>query len=268
MPFQIPASTAPRDHVIVPDQHTSRGDNLRRFTALGNYLVAKQPAIIVNLGDMVDMASLSSYDAGKKEFVFQNVQEDIESLHTAEDALFAPIHTHNKQQARVKKAKYNPLYIKLIGNHEYRLKKLLDYEPRWASTTISMNAFATRQPIDEVVVPFMDWIEIDGVNYSHFWSSGVMGRPVPNAKAILAKKGVSATMGHSHTLDTASLTKPNGTRIRGLVAGCYLDPTYQGFAGPQVDRQYWSGIIHKHNVKDGDYDMSEISIERMLKEYT
>ena len=258
----------PTDALIIPDSHTYPGDNLRRYEAVGNYLITHMPPVIVQLGDWIDFASLSSYDAGKKEFVFQNVQDDIESYHTAEAAMFAPLLALNKNLAKLKKAQYNPLYVKLIGNHEYRLKKLLDYEPRWASKTINMDAFKTRQPINEVVTDFMDWIEVDGVNYTHYWASGVLGRPVPNAKALLAKKGVSGTMGHTHVLDAATLTKPNGCRIRGLVAGCLLDPEYKGFAGPQVDKLYWSGIIHKHGVLHGDYDMEEISIERLLKEYT
>ncbi len=266
--MQILNSDTPRDHLILPDSHTGPKDNLRRYEAVGNYIVAQQPPVIVQLGDFADMGSLSSYDVGKKEFVFQNVQDDIESFHTAEEVMFAPLHHFNKGQTKLKKAQYNPIYVKLIGNHEYRLKKLLDYEPRWQSKTICMDAFKTRQPINEVVVDFMDWIEIDGVSYTHYWASGVLGRPVSGAKAILAKKGVSGTMGHTHTLDSASLTKPDGTRIRGLVAGCLLDPEYKGFAGPQVDKLYWSGLIHKHGVHKGDYDLSELSIERLLKEYS
>lgn len=260
-------NATPRDHLVIPDSHTYPGDDLRRYSAVGNYIVTHLPPVIVQLGDFIDFGSLSSYDAGKKEFVFQNVQDDIESYHKAEEALFAPLHHFNKSQVKLKKAQYNPLYVKLIGNHEYRLKKLLDYEPRWASKTINMDAFDTRQPINEVVVDFMDWIEVDGVNYTHYWASGVLGRPVPNAKAILAKKGVSGTMGHSHTLDSAALTKPDGTRIRGLVAGCLLDPKHKGFGGPQVDKLYFSGLCHKHDVFKGDYDLEEISVERLLKNY-
>ena len=268
MPILYPNHPTPRSHLVVPDQHVVPGDNLRRFAALGNYIIQHQPEVIVNLGDMVDMASLSSYDAGKKEFVFQNVQDDIESLHAAEEVMFAPLHALNRKLVKDKKAKYDPLYIKLNGNHEYRLAKLLEYEPRWASKTINMQAFNTRQNINETVIPYMDFIRIDGVHYSHVWCSGVMGRPCANAKAILAKKGVSATMGHSHTLDIATLTQPDGTRVNGLVAGCFLDPEYQGFGGPQVDRLYRSCLVHKHDVLNGDYDIEIVGVERLLKEYT
>jgi hypothetical protein len=213
------------------------------------------------------MASLSSYDVGKKEFVFQNVQEDIESLHTAENVLYAPMHAYNKRQANLHKAKYEPIIVKLIGNHEYRLKKLLEYEPRWQSDTINMDCFNTRHPINEIVVPFMDWITIDGVSFAHYWSSGVMGRAIGNAKLILAKKGVSCVQGHTHTWDWSSMTKPDGTRMNAIVAGCFLDPDHKGFGGPQVDALYYSGLTHLHAVKDGDFDLTTISTKRLLDNY-
>lgn len=267
MPLILPNNPTPRSHLVMPDDHTYKGDNLRRYQAFGNYCAEHQPEVIVKLGDSADMASLSSYDVGKKEFVFQNVQDDIEALHASEEVMYAPIHALNRRLAKDKKKKYDPLVIKIHGNHEYRLAKLLEYEPRWASKTINMDAFNTRQGVNEIVIPYMDFIRIDGIHYSHVWASGVMGRPVANAKAILSKKGVSATMGHSHTLDVATMSRPDGTNIRAMIAGCFLDPEYQGFGGPQVDRIYWSGILHKHDVLDGDYDLEEISIERLLNKY-
>lgn len=265
--MQIIDHGQPTDALVIPDAHTGPLDNLRRFEAVGNYIATHQPPVIVQLGDWIDFGSLSSYDAGKKEFVFQNVQKDIESYHAAEEVMFAPMLSQNKNLAKQKKAQYNPLYVKLIGNHEYRLEKLLDYEPRWASPTINMNAFNSRQPINEVVCNFMNWITVDGVSYSHYWTSGVMGRPIGSAKLILAKKGVSCVQGHTHTYDWASFTKPDGTRINAIIAGALLDPEYQGFGGPQVDRMYYSGITHLHEVKDGDFDLEMININRLLKEY-
>src|ERR1035437_9466560 len=114
MPFQIPDTDKARDILVIPDAHTYKGDNLRRYEALGNYIITQQPPVIVNLGDSVDMASLSSYDVGKKEFVFQNVQDDIESLHAAEDVLYAPLHAYNKKQSALHKARYEPIIVKLI----------------------------------------------------------------------------------------------------------------------------------------------------------
>lgn len=255
-----------RSHLVIPDSHAIKDDNFRRFEAVGNYIAKNQPEVIINLGDAWDMPSLSRFDEGKKDFVFKNVADDIEAGHKAEALMFGPMIELNKKLAKAKAKQYDPVIVKILGNHEFRVKKLLEYEPRWDGS-VSMASYNTRLPIKEVVVPYMDWIEIDGVFYSHVFVSGVMGRGVPNAKVMLQKKSVSCSMGHTHILDIANTTKPDGTRINGLIAGCLLDPDYRGFGGPQVDRIYWSGIIMKHGVENGDYDIETINIKRLLKDY-
>lgn len=251
-------------HLVIPDYHTYKGDDLRRFKALGKLIALRQPEVIVFMGDMCDMGSLCKYDEGKKSFVFENVKDDIEALHTAEKEIYRELITLNSGLAKAKKKQYSPKVIKLLGNHEYRLQRLLDYEPKWEGT-YSMNSFATRYDVDETIIPFKDFIEVDGVFYSHFWASGVMGRPFASARAMIQKRGVSCTMGDTHTLDIATLTKPDGSRIRGLVAGSFHDPDYKSFAGPQVDKIWFNGVIYKHDVYEGNYDIEELNVERLLE---
>jgi hypothetical protein len=253
-------------HLVVGDYHTYDGDNLRRFTALGNLIVAEQPDAIIFMGDQADMASLCSYDKGRKDMVFKNVKKDIEAMHIAEKEIFKPLLSMNKSLAIKKRKQYTPLVVKVLGNHEYRVQRLLDYHPEWEGS-VSMDSFATRLNINEIVVPFKEYINVDDIHYSHIWASGVMGRPFASARAMIAKRGVSCTMGDTHTLDVATLSKPDGSRIRGLVAGSFHDPEYASFAGPQVDNIWYNGVMLKHNVKAGDYDLQEISVERLLEEY-
>lgn len=267
MPIILPASDKPRSHLCIPDDHAYPEDNFRRFEWLGNYIIDKRPPVIVKLGDSWDMPSLCSYDKGKKSFVFQNVQNDIEAGHKAEELMFGPLIKYNNMMTKNKKKQYTPLIIKLIGNHEYRVKRLLDYEPRWAGS-VSMSNFNTRLNLEEVVVDYNDFIIVDDVCYSHFFASGVQGRPFASARAMLMKKGMSCTMGHTHTLDSATLTKPTGDLVRALVAGCFQDNDHEGFAGKQVDEMYWNGIIHKHQVLKGSYDLEEISINRLESMYS
>ena len=49
-------------HLIIPDCQIRAGDNFDFLRAIGNYIVRKQPDVIVNLGDFADLPSLSSYD--------------------------------------------------------------------------------------------------------------------------------------------------------------------------------------------------------------
>ncbi len=253
-------------HLVIPDEHYFPGDNLRRCDSLGQFIVEHQPDVIVRIGDIWDMPSLCSYDKGKRGMVFKNVKDDLEAGHKAEKRIFAPMLKLNADLAARKKKQYTPRIVKILGNHEYRVARLLEMEPRWDGS-ISMDDFKTRLPIQEEIVPFLEMVEIDGVGYSHYFSSGVQGRPFSSARAMLQKTGSSLTMGHVHTLDHALLTKPNGGRIRGLFAGSFHDPDHKGFAGPQVDKAWWNGIIMKHDVNNGDYDIEEISVRRLLAEY-
>lgn len=266
MPYLIEGTGVPRDQLVIPDDHRHPKDNWRRFEALGNYIVKHQPEVVVFLGDSADMESLSSYDEGKKSHIMKNVSDDIESFHKGEEVIFNPLILHNRVQAKLHKKQYEPKIVKLRGNHEDRVRRLLEYEPKWEGS-ISMDSFNTKLSLPEFVVPFLDYVTIDGVYYSHYFPGGVKGLPIGTAKLLCQKKMVSCTAGHLHMLDSALCTKPSGERVRGLIAGCFIDPDTKAFGGPQVTDMYWSGLIHKRNVQNGDYDMEEISVERLLKEY-
>lgn len=263
----IAHSDTPRDHLIIPDDHAYPGDNFRRFEWLGNYILQHQPEVIVTIGDRWEMASLCSYDKGKKGFVFKNVKDDIEAGHQAESLIFGPMLQYNSMRLKNGKKQYKPIIVKCIGNHEFRVKRLLELEPRWEGS-VSMESFNTRLNIEETVIDYLDFKILDGVCYSHLFVSGVQGRPFSSARAMVNKKGMSCTMGHTHTLDHATLTKPTGDLIRGLVCGSYHDPDHAGFAGAQVDSIWWNGLIHKHGVINGDYDLEEVSIRRMAEQYS
>jgi hypothetical protein len=257
----------PRDHLVIPDDHAFPEDNFRRYEWLGQYIMEHMPEVIIKLGDSWEMGSLCHYDKGKKDFVFKNVKEDIEAGHKAEAIMFAPLMEYNALMAKWKKKQYKPIVIKIMGNHEARVQKLLDYEPKWEGT-ISMDDFKTRLPLDETIVDYMDFIIVDGVAYSHYFVSGTMARPFASARAMLAKRAMSCTMGHTHSLDVAVTVKPTGQVIRGLIAGGFHDEDNASFAGVQVDNIWYDGVMHKHDVVDGDYDLEEISIKRLRRMYS
>lgn len=255
------------DHLIIPDAHSFKDDNFDRFKWLGKLIAERQPEVIVQIGDWWDMPSLSSYDIGKKDFVFRNLKDDIEAGHKAEKIMFSEISKVNAIRSKYKKKQYKPTFIKIMGNHEARVEKLLSYEPRWEGT-VSMDSFKTRLNIDETIVPFMGTAIIDNITYSHYFVSGVMGRPFSSARSLLNKKHMSCTMGHTHILDGSDADKADGNRARALICGSFHDKNHTGFAGEQVDSIYWNGIIYKHNVHNGDYDREEISVERLESMYS
>ena len=65
---------------------------------------------------------------------------------------------------------------------------------------------------------------VDGIHYAHHFPSGIMGSAISGeniGRTLLTKHKVSATVGHSHLLDYAISTLPNGKKLHGLSAGCY-----------------------------------------------
>lgn len=266
MTLILPYSGAPRDHLIIPDSHAYPGDKLERYRALGNYIMENRPKVIVNIGDWREMGSLCSYDKGKKSYVFKNIKDDIEIGHEAEELAYGPIVKYNSTRSRWKKKQYKPVILNIMGNHEVRVRTLLEYEPK-LDGLVSMNDFRTRLNIKETFMPFLDVVVVDGVAYSHYFVSGTMGRPVGSARLLVNKKHMSSTMGHTHLLDSYSDVRPTGQKVRGLICGSFHEPGYKSFAGPQTDKMWWNGLIHKRDVVDGDYDMEEIAVTRLKRKY-
>ena len=115
------------------------------------------------------------------------------------------------------------------------------------------------------VYPFLDVVSIDGINYSHYFTSGVMGRAVPNARQLLIKKHQSCTMGHVQYWDIHKDTRADGTSIIGLFSGsCYLHN--EDYLGPQGN-SYDRGIWMKHEVKDGSYFPMYVSLQFLKEKY-
>jgi hypothetical protein len=255
-------------HLVIPDAHAMPNQDLRRFEWLGKYIIEHKPSVIIDIGDWWDMASLCFYDKEKREFHSRSIKEDIESGHEAEKLAFGPIIEYNEKQITGKKKRYHPTIIRVRGNHEYRLKKLLDVNRQLDGVFDYENDFKSRLDLPQIVVPFMDQITIDDIAYSHYFVSGVRATPCSSARQMLNKKHMSCTMGHAHTLETTNDIRADGSRIRSLICGSFHDPDHDCFAGPQVNKIWWNGLIMKHNVNKGNYDLEEISINRLQSMYS
>lgn len=252
-------------HLIVPDQHAHPDFNNDRADWLGKLIAELKPDVVVNMGDAADLASLSSYDKGKASFHGRNYQKDIESHLDFQDRMWRPI--------RKLKCKL-PFRVVLEGNHEHRIKKALEYDAQYSGDKygLSFKDLDFDSHYHEVVeykgnTPGI--ITIDGVSYSHFFISGVMGRPiggVNHAASLINKNYCSCTAAHSHLADWSVKSNSQGKQLMGLVAGVYQDYD-SGWAG-HVNDLWWSGVVIKRNVEDGTYDPEFVSMETMRKEYS
>src|ERR1700744_5831348 len=121
-------------HLVIPDCQVRPGDNLDFLERIGCYIRDKQPDVVVNIGDFADMPSLSSYDVGKKSFEGRRYIADVESSHEAMSRLLKPLKEHNDRQRKNGKKQYKPEMILTLGNHEDRITRVVNSDPKLDGT--------------------------------------------------------------------------------------------------------------------------------------
>lgn len=244
--------------MVIPDTQTKPGTLLSHFSWAGEYAAEKRPDVIIHIGDFADMPSLSSYDIGKKSYEGRTYKSDVESVIEAQELLFKPI------RKEMKKSKWKPKFVLCLGNHENRISKVIELD-RKLEGTISVDDLQFEK-FGWKVVPYLQPINIDGIMYCHYFTTGVMGRPVTSARALVTKKHMSCTMGHTPVTELdMSQVKGDGTPIIGLFAGAYYqhNEDYLGPQGNPSHRQLWM----KHEVNNGFYYPCPVSINFLKKRY-
>lgn len=257
-----------RTHLIIPDSHAKPDVPNKRFDLLCRLIMDVRPDVIINIGDMADMEALCSYDRGTKGFEGRRYMRDVEATKDALRRLHWPIEYYNAKQRSNKQKQYKPEWVITIGNHEDRIDRATSAQPE-LDGTISIDDLGYKE-YGYKVVPFLEPINIDGVMYAHYFSSGIMGRPIGgehSAYTCITKHYQSCISGHSHVWDYCERTTAEGKRLQSMVVGCYLEPDqYESYA-KEANKMWFKGITILRNVVDGEYDFERISIDTMIKEY-
>lgn len=254
-------------HLIIGDSHAKHGIDNRRFDWLGKLIVDLKPDVIINIGDHYDMESLSSYDKGKKSFEGRRYKLDLEAGLDALDRINRPMVEYNKLQRINKHKTYNPRMIMCGGNHDEGRQTRAIEESSILDGTIGLDDFQFEYH-GWAYSPYLKPIEVDGITYQHFFTSGVMGRSIGGempALSLIRKQFTSCIQGHSHLFDVANRNLPNGKRIWGMHCGCYFEHR-EAYAGP-ANEMWWRGLVVLRNVKDGDFDFETISMAEMERRY-
>lgn len=248
-------------HVVIPDAHTTPGENNDRAIWLGHLISDIKPDVVVDLGDTADMASLCTYDRGTKAFQGRSYRADVEVHNDYQDKLWSTVRKSKRKL---------PRKVRLIGNHEQRIVKAINIQPELEGT-ISLNDLDLERYYDDVVYyegSTPGTINIDGITYAHYLTSGVMGRAISGehmAYTLLTKKFQSCTVGHNHTFDYCIRTNANGNPIMGLCGGVFQShrPAFAGLGGNLWRR----GVCIKRFISAGCYDLEWVSLDRLKKEY-
>ena len=251
-------------HLVLPDVQAKPGHDFTYLNKIGRYIVEKKPEKIICLGDFADMPSLSTYDIGKKSFEGRRYTADIKAAKDAMSALMDPIFSFNTKAKKNKEKQYAPDLILTLGNHEHRINRAVDGDPKpdgvLAIEDLGYKEFGWK------VVPFLDVVVVDGIAYSHYFTSGLLGRPVTTAAACLAKKHQSCIQGHQQGLQIHTGFKADGKQLTSIIAGsCYEhNEDYMSFQG----NNHWRGFLVLHDVQDGEFDTMPVSLKYINRKYT
>jgi len=237
-------------HAFIPDLQIKPGVDLSYLSNIGRYLAHKKPDRIILIGDVADMPSLSSYDVGKKSFEGRTYKADVESVHEGMRLLMQPIFEEQQKLVNGGRKRWKPELILTLGNHEDRINRAINLD-RKLDGLISIRDLGYSN-FGWQVFPFLEVVVRDGIAYSHYFTSGIMGRPVGTASMQLNKKHMSCVAGHQQGRQIAYGRRADGKEMTSIIAGsCYLhDESYLGSQG----NQHWRGMYMFHNVDDGSFD--------------
>lgn len=246
---------------VIPDCQVKEGVPTEHLEWAAKYIIEKKPDVIVNLGDFWDMPSLSVYDKGKKDFEGRRYKADVDSGNAAMELFMEPI---RKEIARLKKGRrkqWKPRFVYTMGNHEQRIERAIEND----AILEDVIGYHDLNLKDWEVYDFLSPVVIEGVCFAHYFTSGVMGRAVSSAKALLSKRMMSCVMGHVQDRDIAFGRRADGNHLTGLFAGIFYNHD-EKYLGAQNNGS-WSGIWMLNEVNDGQFDEMPISIRYLKEKY-
>ena len=244
---------------VIPDAQVKPGVPMEHLEWCGKYLAEQQPDVIIQIGDFADMPSLSMHDGpGSLALEGMRYQRDIESVHRGMEKLMVHIAKAKSSGA------WKPKKFLLYGNHEDRITRAVKREPK-------MQGFMTLEDLryEEYgwgLFEFLQPITINGVAFCHFFPSGIMGRPITNAKAILTKLHMSAFAGHQQGRDIAYGRRADGKDLTAIISGSFYQHS-EDYLSPFTN-QHWRGMYILHEVKDGSFDEMAVSIDYLRRKFS
>lgn len=248
---------------VIPDTQCRPGDDFTFLENIGKYIVEKQPDVIVQIGDFADMASLSTYDQGKKVFEGRRYNLDIAAAQLAMATLLDPLFNYNIKQRLNAKKQYKPRMVLTLGNHENRINRAVNDDPKLDGTMgikdLDYEFFGWE------VYDFQDVVVIGGVAFSHYFTTGIAGRPASSAQAQLNKKHMSCIAGHQQGFQMSTGNRADGKLITSIIAGsCYEHK--EDYLGAQGNN-HWRGMLMLHSVEDGEFDLVQVPLRYLKDKY-
>jgi len=248
---------------VLPDCHVKPNTPLEHLEYAGRWCAEKHVDHIVCLGDFADMESLSSYDVGKKSFEGRRYTNDIAVVQEGMIKFMAPIIEEINKLRRLKMKMWYPKFTMLLGNHENRISRAVNNDSK-------LDGLISIEDLNYggwgwEVVPYLQVRVIEGVAFSHYFVSGVMGRSVGSARMLLTKHHMSCVAGHLQGKDLAYSKSADGRTMTAIIAGSYYQHEEE-YLNAQTN-VHWRGCFQLNDVDNGDFDELPLSLKYLKSKY-
>lgn len=244
------------EHLFIPDTQVRDGVPIEHVRWAAQYALDNKPDVIVFGHDWWDYPSLNTWESEYADFRTRDaIVDTCAGLH-AFDLFLSTLRTDRT---------YTPFLLFCEGNHDERHMRLFRSDWRLRRGVPGPKHFVKKaggivwSPLSEITC-------VDGIHYSHYFVAPLTGKPLGGtALNKLTRLKFSFTMGHQQVKESAEQHLANGRVIRGLVAGAFYQHAEE-YKGPQGNF-HWRGIIYKHEVREGNYDLLEVSMDYLRRRY-
>jgi hypothetical protein len=242
---------------VIPDVQAKPGTDFTFLNYIGRYIASKRPQYVVCIGDFADLPSLSFHDLpGSKNFEGQRYRADILAVHEAMKTLMTPM---KEEMTRG----WNPQLVLTLGNHEDRINRTINATPKLDGVMGLPDLEYERWGWK--IIPFLEPVIIEGIAFCHYFCSGIMGRAITSARALLTKKHMSCFAGHQQGRDIAYGIRGDGKEMTAIICGSAYehDETYLN----HQTNNHFRGLYMLNDVVDGTFEECPTSLKYLRRKY-
>jgi len=250
------------DIVVIADTQVTSTAPVEHLEAIAEYIWKHKPAHIVHIGDHWDFESLSFYASPEE----KEGRRLVDDLKAGNDALEIITNFIDSKNSTAKQKKYKPSLDFIMGNHEYRLNRMIENNPHLIGI---IDLYGMIESKGWTVHKFLDPLWIGTVCFNHFMPNQASGRPVGGGiENKMNKFPHSFVHGHQQQFQFARRQNLSGTPHFGVCAGSFYmhDEQYRGACNTEI-----RGFVHLKEFTNRfnyqDHDVEFVSLERLLNEY-
>lgn len=225
-------------YLVIADSHISpTSPDIESWHNLGEYVVKTRPDIIIHLGDVADMDSLSWLKNSRGPY---STEEEMECV-SAHLFAFEDVLLKDRQRSRqMKKRIYRPQKILCLGNHDVR-NGFTGIDDLF--TGCDWDVFGYLTPVS---------FEGDEIFFSHCMLKGTSSQACTTAAEIIENWHGNIVVGHSHLCDYAeSYNLAIDKQVKAIKCPCFSNSRRLGEWATQ-SRMKWSTGFTEIETDGGD----------------